>query len=238
MAEADNKVQHAAELLARVLAGKKDIHQAKAEYGEPGRGGRPRRFARFADYVHDRIAHAEHPDRDRELMALMTRGDGVAPATPQARKVQTERLERMLATTGRDYADTLRALARDLNGAPTLLPTHRPRGGQPANERTLPMPRIRPIATIPAPQIDRLREATNVYVTLDVLSERAPGDLAAMADDAATDAFGAIKDAMEAAGIDPESWEADRVYVSLRAERRYGRPIPAGRIEVVPARLH
>jgi hypothetical protein len=235
--EAGNKLQHAAELLGDVLAGEKDIHEAAAEYGEPRRGGRARQFPRFADYLRDRIAYAEHPDRDRELLALMTRGDDVAPATPQARKVQTDRLEKLLDNTGRDYADSLRALARELAGAPTLFPTHRPRGGQPAIERTPPMPRIRPIATVTRPSLDRLREAMNVYVTLDLLSERAPGELGAMADDAATDAHRAVMEAMQAAGIDPDTREADLLYVTLRAERRYGRPIPVGRIELVPARL-
>jgi hypothetical protein len=89
------------------------------------------------------------------------------------------------------------------------------------------------MATITRPAPDRLRVTMNVYVTLDELSEEAPADLAAIADDAATDARGSVYAAMAAAGLDPDSQAPDGS--TPRPERRYGRAVPAGRIEVMPA---
>jgi len=64
-----NKLHHAMEVLRDVLSGERGFDEAAVEHGDPRRGGQSLRFARFADYLRDPIADAEHPDREWKVLA-------------------------------------------------------------------------------------------------------------------------------------------------------------------------
>lgn len=100
-------------LLDHVLQGMMTAAEAAAHYGSAKGTGRPRVFGTFADYVTAQARHAEDPETDREILALLTRAARHASAS-QARSAETRRVNRLLDETGTAYAARLRELLADL----------------------------------------------------------------------------------------------------------------------------
>lgn len=100
-------------LLDHVLQGTMTAAEAAAHYGSVAGVGRPRVFRTFADYVAAQARHAESPETDREVLALLTRVARHA-GTSQAKSAATCRVNRLLEETGSAYAARLRDLLDDL----------------------------------------------------------------------------------------------------------------------------
>jgi hypothetical protein len=98
-----------------VLQGDMTVTEAAEAYGRQAAGsaGRPRRFPSFADYIADRIRYAEDEAVADQLRALLMRSMQ-AGCRGQAQSAATVRVNRMLAETGKDRANRLRALLAEL----------------------------------------------------------------------------------------------------------------------------
>jgi hypothetical protein len=111
--DAKNKTQQLPALLDHVLQGMMTAAEAAAHYGSAPRTGRPRVFPTFADYVEAQARHAESPETERALLALLTKVARHA-STSQAKSAETQRVNRLLDETGSAYAARLRDLLADL----------------------------------------------------------------------------------------------------------------------------
>ncbi len=80
--------------------------EAEKEYGPARVGGRPRKFATFADWLRDRIAKAEDPEVERGIVRQMEELQKQPPGPKRAAAVRL--LNQELDRTGKDYADQLR----------------------------------------------------------------------------------------------------------------------------------
>lgn len=104
------------------LQGEITASEAAAAYGEhPTGGGRPRRFLTFADYITDRIRYAEDEVVADQLRVLLARSARTGRRS-QALSAATVRVNRMLAETGKDRANQLRALLAELADATSAVP--------------------------------------------------------------------------------------------------------------------
>ena len=108
---APNKVL--ADLLDDVLQGLRSVWEASAAYGASYGKGRPRKFRAFADYLADRVRHAEDQANERELRRLLMASVSARGAS-QARSAMTMRINRLLDETGSERAARLRELLADL----------------------------------------------------------------------------------------------------------------------------
>jgi hypothetical protein len=105
------------DMLNDVLQGYVTVREADAAYGTklPGTGGRPRRFATFADYLADRIRHATDPAVEQQLRVALARvADGRRAGNRLSRACDTRLVNRLLAETGQERADRLRELRAEL----------------------------------------------------------------------------------------------------------------------------
>lgn len=101
--------------LDRVREGQMTAQEAEAAYGaQPKDPGRPRQFRTFGDYIDERIRQAEDPAIQNKLKLDLIK-EQKAEARGQAKGAETERLNRLLAETGKEAADKLRALKAELD---------------------------------------------------------------------------------------------------------------------------
>ena len=100
------------DLLDDVLQGYRTVQEADTTFGRHGGKTAPANRS-FADYLDDRIRYATDPAVEHQLRDVLARTAQAGRVSP----IDTRRINRLLADTGRAHADRLRELRAELAGS-------------------------------------------------------------------------------------------------------------------------